>query len=68
MQNDNSWRRCDSLAAALAAAPALAGLPAHAQARLKLATITTGFAAGGSSDVTARIRFHPPGLTETRTC
>ncbi len=30
-------------------------LGALAQARLKLATITTGFAAGGSSDVTARI-------------
>jgi tripartite-type tricarboxylate transporter receptor subunit TctC len=41
-----------------AAVAGLAGLPAlHmlAQARLKLATITTGFAAGGSSDVTARI-------------
>lgn len=37
--------------ACLAACPALA----VAQARLKLATITTGFAAGGSSDVTARI-------------
>ncbi len=36
----------------------LAGLhapPAHAQSSLKLASITTGFAAGGSSDVTARI-------------
>jgi tripartite-type tricarboxylate transporter receptor subunit TctC len=30
-------------------------LPSFAQARLKLATITTGFPAGGSSDVTARI-------------
>ena len=41
------------IAAALATA---ASAPfASAQPRLKLATITTGFAAGGSSDVTARI-------------
>lgn len=41
--------------AALAAAGANLSVPAFAEARLKLATITTGFAAGGSSDVTARI-------------
>jgi tripartite-type tricarboxylate transporter receptor subunit TctC len=34
---------------------ALAGIPALAQSSLKLATITTGFAPGGSSDVIARI-------------
>jgi tripartite-type tricarboxylate transporter receptor subunit TctC len=38
--------------AALAVAP---GLRAMAQPKIKLATITTGFAPGGSSDVTARI-------------
>ena len=50
-----AWRRRDWLAAALAALPALSGLPARAQERLKLATITTGFAVGGSSDVVARL-------------
>lgn len=54
--NTTDRRRRDLLLATVAAAvPALFGLPAHAQARLKLATITTGFAAGGSSDVTARL-------------
>jgi tripartite-type tricarboxylate transporter receptor subunit TctC len=55
MHNDKGWRRRDWLGAALAAGTALAMPPARAQARLKLATITTGFPAGGSSDVTARI-------------
>ena len=50
-----AWRRRDWLAAALAALPALSGLPARAQERLKLATIPTGFAVGGSSDVVARL-------------
>lgn len=47
-------RRLLATAAAVFAAAGLP-LPAAAQARLKLATITTGFAAGGSSDVTARL-------------
>ncbi|MEJ7929773.1 Bug family tripartite tricarboxylate transporter substrate binding protein [Ramlibacter sp. AN1015] len=43
------------LRASLPVLAAAAGLPALAQARLQLATITTGFPAGGSSDVTARL-------------
>lgn len=48
-------RRALLCGAASALAAASWPLGALAQARLKLATITTGFAAGGSSDVTARI-------------
>lgn len=42
-------------AACVASGAAGLALPALAQTRLKLASITTGFAAGGSSDVAARI-------------
>ena len=55
MHEHNAWRRRDWLAAALAAVPALAGLPARAQARLKLATITRGCALCGWSYVTAGV-------------
>lgn len=44
-----------ALHAGLTGAMALTTAGAWAQTRLKLATITTGFTAGGSSDVTARL-------------
>lgn len=53
-RNTGMCRRL-ALQVGLVSAMALASAGARAQARLKLATITTGFAAGGSSDVTARL-------------
>ena len=54
MHTRNSLRRRELLGAG-AAMLASAALPALAQPRLKMATLTTGFPAGGSLDVTARL-------------
>lgn len=54
MRNTGMNRRL-ALYAGLLGAMAPTSWEARAQSRLKLATITTGFAAGGSADVTARL-------------
>ena len=71
IRNDMYRRRALALLAGTAAALATAG--ALAQTRPRLATITTGFAAGGSADVTARMladylrgRYADTVIVETR--